>query len=102
MKYINVIKMNKIIELLLKEELTAEEISEKLNMTKKNVWIYLSNLKNDKRIIVVNDKRPYKYRAVKPLELLKQLYGIMIEYMKPIKPLEDTKKEILKTIGGMI
>lgn len=68
--------------------------------------MYLNQLFNEKKIEVVRKEgRNNIYKAVQKEDstnLLKQLYGIMIEYMKPIKPLEDTKKEILKTIGGMI
>lgn len=99
-------KKENVLELLKKEELTSTEVSEKLDYPIEIVWVYLNQFLKEKKIEVVRkESRNNIYKAVQkedPITLLKQLYRIMIEYMKPIKELENTKKEILKTIGGMI
>ncbi len=63
----------KIIELLMEEKLTSLEILEKLQIPKDNLFSYLSTLRKEKKIIAVNNKRPFKYRANTPIAYLKFL-----------------------------
>ena len=98
-------KIDNVLNLLAKEELTSKEITEKLgeDITSNIVCVYLNILLNDGRIERTNDKRPFKYKIpTKPVELLKQLYEIMDTKMKPVKPLDDNEKKVLTVIMEMI
>ena len=92
-----------IIELLTKKELTALEISAELGVPKKRLWSYLSILLNtDKKIEIVNDKKPYKYKAITPKALLKQLHSIMNKRMDFVEEPSENEIQIIKTIEEMI
>jgi transcription initiation factor IIE alpha subunit len=99
---IKLTKINKILELLEKENLTSLEISEKLNMKKEILFPKLSRLRRENRIMRTNDKKPYRYRSVNPEILLKQLHEIMDKKMdfkeKPTKQEIKTIKIIEKVI----
>ena len=59
-------------------ELTSIEIASEINIPVNNCLAYLNSLYNDGRIERTTNKRPYKYKiAMKPIELLKQLYEFM-------------------------
>ena len=92
---INLTKINKILELLSKKELTSLEISAELQIKKDNLYPKLSRLYNEHRIMRINDKKPYKYKAIIPKALLKQLHEIMDKRMDfKEKPNENEIKTI--------
>lgn len=95
-----------IIKLLGNEELTAKEISLNMNMKLNNIKSYVSILKKSNRIKIVNDKKPYKYKAVLTnlhlLKLLKQLHSIMKDIMDfNMKP-NEKQIEIIKKVEAEI
>ncbi len=86
---IEITKINSILELLTENELTSLEISASLGIVKDILHPKISRLRKEKRIIRVNDKKPYKYKAINPKALLKQLHIIMMKRMDFIeKPSE--------------
>lgn len=98
-----------ILELLTKKELTALEISAELtesalSVPKKRLWSYLSILLNkDKKIEIINDKKPYKYRAITPKALLKRLYDFMSDENKCIiQNVQEKDLELVQTIKELI
>ena len=88
----------RIIELLTIKELTALEISSELLIQKDNLASYLSILKKEKKIITINDKKPYKYRANTPLRYLKDLYDLMNDKMNFEKTPDTNDVELIKKI----
>ena len=64
--------VNDILELLETKELTAEEISKKLKVDLGNLRTYLITLRNKKYIVIVNDKKPYKYKNITQMAKLKR------------------------------
>ena len=101
-------KKEDIINLLIDKHLTALQIHEKLNIPKDKLWIYLNTLKNEKKIVVINQKKPYIYKAITPLALLNfmnELFKNNIEYLmenpeidKFIEQNEDTFNKIEEMI----
>ena len=99
-------KKDKIIGLLTNETLTSLEISEKLKnidieIKQENLWSYLSILKAEGKIKIVNDKKPYKYRAYTPLSFLKQLYDFMSNKCE-VSEVDESDIDLLETIEEMI
>ena len=90
---IKITKINSILELLTEKELTSLEISANLGIAKDVLYPKLSRLLKENRIIRTNDKKPYKYKAIIPKALLKQLHSIMIKRMDFIE--EPNENEIL-------
>ena len=87
---IKITKIDKILELLTEKELTSLEISANLGIVKDVLYPKLSRLLKENRIIRINDKKPYKYKAINPKALLKQLHTIMMKRMDFIeKPSEN-------------
>lgn len=66
-------KIDNVVNLLAKEELTSKEIAEKLDdITPDIVYVYLNKLLNSGIIERTTDKKPYKYKkSLTPIELLK-------------------------------
>lgn len=64
--------VNDILELLETKELTAEEISKRLKVDLGNLRTYLITLRNKKYIVIVNDKKPYKYKNITQMAKLKR------------------------------
>ena len=86
---IEITKINNILDLLTEKELTSLEISASLGIVKNDLYPKLSRLLKENRIIRTNDKKPYKYKAINPKALLKQLHIIMMKRMDFIeKPSE--------------
>lgn len=56
--------LDKILNLLKDKELTSKEIAERLEIPKRNCWVYLNTLYKQGRIIRTTNKRPYKYRRI--------------------------------------
>ena len=79
--------------MLSEKELNSLEISANLGIVKDILYPKLNRLYNENRIIRTNDKRPYKYKAINPKALLKQLHSIMIKRMDFIE--EPSENEIL-------
>ena len=46
-----------------------------------NLMTYISVLKKENKIIIVNNKKPYEYLSITPDALLKRLYSIMLNKM---------------------
>ena len=93
----------RIMELLRDRELTSMEIASELGIPKGNCASYLNTLYNDGRIERTNNKRPFKYRiAMKPIELLKQLYELMDSKMDFVKKVNDKDIELIKQIELVI
>lgn len=94
---------SRILELLTEKELNALEISSDLSIPKENLWSYLSILKNENKIIIVNEKKPYKYSANTPKALLKRLYDFMSNENKcMIKNFQEKDLKLVQTIKEMI
>jgi len=81
-------KKEDVLEILKKEELTSIEISDKTGYPKNIVWVYLNQLFNEKKIVVVRKEgRSNIYKAVvkeDPLVFLKFLNDFFkenIEYL---------------------
>ena len=98
-----------ILEILIKKESTALEISAELtelaiSVPKKRLWSYLSILLNkDKKIEIVNDKKPYIYRATIPMRYLKDLYNFMSDENKCIiQNFQEKDLELVQTIKELI
>ncbi len=98
--------VDKILNLIEKNPSTTEEISDKLEVPIKNMRSYLSNLKKDGRIeydmIKKGDEFIRIWRSLSLKVILKQLYEIMIDFMKPAKQLPKEKLELVKKIEAMI
>ncbi|GAH53273.1 unnamed protein product [marine sediment metagenome] len=99
---IKITKIDKILELLTERELTSLEISTKLGIDKDILYPKLSRLDKENRTMRTNDKKPYKYIAITPKALLKQLYDIMDKKMKPISSLNEIEQKSLTKIEEMI
>ena len=65
-------KIDNVVNLLAKEELTSKEIADKLGEKKPDViYVYLNKLLKEKVIERTTDKKPYKYKkSMTPIELL--------------------------------
>ena len=94
--------INEILELLTERELTSLEISADLGIVKDVLYPKLSRLLKESRIIRTNDRKPYKYRAVIPRALLKQLHSIMIKRMEFIENPSENEILIINTIEKVI
>ena len=92
----------RIIELLTIKELTALEISSELLIQKDNLASYLSILKKEKKIMTINDKKPYKYKANTPLRYLIDLYRLMSNKTVFSENPNEHDIELLKKIKEMI
>jgi len=67
-----------------------------------NLMSYISNLKKENKIIIVNRRKPYEYLSITPESLLKRLYSIMINKTYPKVPLNKYEyKFTLKIIEEM-
>lgn len=97
-------KRKDILELLKKETLSAFEISDKTDCPIEFVRVYLGQFIKEKKIKITGTKDNHKVYggAVDPITLLKQLYGIMIEYMKVAEQIPKEKLEIIDKIGGVV
>lgn len=94
--------INKILELLTESELTSLEIAIKLGIDKDILYPKLSRLNKENRTMRTNNKKPYKYIAITPKALLKQLYDIMEKKMEPISPLNEIEEKFINKIVEMI
>lgn len=95
--------LEQILDILKDQELTSIEIAKELKIPKNNCASYLNTLLKQKKIERTNNKRPYKYKkSLTPIELLKQLYNLMDNKMKPVKPLDENEKEVIIEIEGLI
>ncbi len=94
--------INEILELLTERESTSLEISADLGIVKDILYPKLSRLLKESRIIRTNDRKPYKYRAVIPRALLKQLHSIMIKRMEFIENPSENEILIINTIEKVI
>ena len=100
---IKITKIDKILELLTEKELTSLEISAKLGIAKDILYPKLSRLKKEKRIIKINTKKPYKYIAITPKALLKQLYDFMSDENKcTIQNFQEKDLKLVQIIKEMI
>jgi len=99
---IKITKINSILELLSEKELTSLEISAKLGIVLDVLYPKLSRLLKEERIIRVNEKKPYKYKAIIPKALLKQLYNIMVNKMTPKERLNENQFNTLTLIEKVI
>ena len=100
---IEITKIAKILELLTEKELTSLEISANLGIAKDILYPKLCRLKKEHRIMKTNDKKPYKYRAIIPKALLKQLYDFMSDENKcMIRNFQEKDLELVQTIKEMI
>ncbi len=94
-------KLEKILNLLIKENkpLTTSEIALKETLEIGKVRVYLNTLYNDKRVIRVNDKKPYKYRANTSKALLKGLYEFLSNEEKcELRNINQSDINLIKTI----
>jgi len=67
--------------------------SEDLWVEQDNLMSYISILKKEKKVIAVNNKKPYDYLAITPEALLKRLYSIMCNKMVKKKPFNEFEKK---------
>ena len=78
-------KIEQVINILAKEELTSLEISNKLDIKTDIIYVYLNKLLKTGKIERTNDKKPYKYKkSLTSIELLKFLNDFFknnIEYL---------------------
>ncbi len=82
--------------------LTSLEISDKTGINIDMLYVYLNDLNNKRKVVRVNNKKPYQYIAITPKALLKQLYDIMDTKMKPINPLNEMEIKSLNIIMELI
>ncbi|MHA1725583.1 MAG: hypothetical protein ACTSXH_12240 [Promethearchaeota archaeon] len=94
--------INSILELLTEKELTSLEISANLGIAKDILYPKLNRLVKEHRIIRVNEKKPYKYKAINPKALLKQLHSIMMKRMDFIEKPSENEILTIKTIEKVI
>lgn len=70
---------------LIAEEIYVLLINSNISVKKENLWSYLSTLRKNLKIDVINDKKPYKYVvAMSKLELLSfmnEFFKNNIEYL---------------------
>jgi len=93
----------KIPKLIANEKMTASQIAEKMEMDPKNLYPVLNKLVKRGLIMKVNgDKRPIKYRGSTKNILLKNLYEIMMNKMKPIETLTKNEKITIKMIDEVL
>jgi len=95
-------KKHDVLELLSKKELGALNIAEQTSIKIDVILVYLSNLAKENKIEIVNDKKPYIYRAKIPLRYLVDLHSIMDKRMKFTEKPNEYEIEIIKTIEVMI
>lgn len=94
---------NKILKLLVKEELTSSEISKKLNIKSDNICIYLNTLFKENKVERITDKKPYVYHAITPLAYLKRLCELMnSDKMEFVKIPDKEDKELVIRIMELI
>jgi len=99
---IEITKINSILELLTEKELTSLEVSANLGIAKDILFPKISRLRKEHRIMRINVKKPYKYRAITPKALLKQLHSIMFDKMDFTEEPSGNEVQIIKTIEKMI
>ncbi|MHA1689731.1 MAG: hypothetical protein ACTSUN_10420 [Promethearchaeota archaeon] len=88
--------------MLTEKELTSLEISANLGIAKDILYPKLNRLVKEHRIIRVNEKKPYKYKAINPKALLKQLHSIMMKRMDFIEKPSENEILTIKTIEKVI
>ena len=67
-----------------------------------NLMSYISTLKKENKVIIVNKKRPYEYLSITPKALLKRLYSIMVNKMTLKEDLNEFENKFtLKIIEKM-
>ncbi len=79
----------RIVELLEKETLNSVGVSERLGIKLDSVYVYLSVLESEKKIVKITDKRPHKYISITPEALMKRVYSIMLNKMRPKEKLSE-------------
>lgn len=95
--------INKILELLTESELTSLEIAIKLGIDKDILYPKLSRLNKENRTMRTNNKKPYKYIAITPKALLKQLYEFMSDKDKcELKDINDSNINLFGIIEKVI
>lgn len=99
---IKITKIDKILVLLTEKELTSLEISAKLGIAKDILFPKITRLRKEHRIMKINDKKPYKYKAITPKALLKQLHLIMNKRMDFIEEPNENETNTIKIIEEMI
>ena len=92
---------DKILRLLKKDAFTASEITRKLKLNI-NIRPRLRELEMQKRIMKLNNKKPYKYIAVLKNNEISFLYKLMNEDMNPNKKISKEKIEKIKQIERML
>jgi sugar-specific transcriptional regulator TrmB len=80
----------------------AEEISQKLDISKNSTYVYLNRLKKENKIEELNNSYPHQYRAIDNLTLLKQLHQFMLDKMEPSKELTNEDIKLIKIIEERI
>ncbi len=93
----------RILELLVKEELTSAEISVKLGIKSNDTWVHLNALNSQNKVKRINDKKPYVYKAITPLAYLKRLYEFMSNENKcDLKNLDESDISLLEAIKEVL
>ena len=91
-------KIEKIVNLLAKEELTSKEITEKLDdITPDIACVYLNKLLKNGTIERTNNKKPYKYKKSMTLkEILKQVLDFMSNKCEVVEEVIDSEIQLLE------
>jgi len=99
----------KILEILKQKESTVKEIADKTKFNENEVRVYIHRLLKDNLIKEIGKKNRYCiYAAIKKdsngesIKLLKELYNIMDNKMKPSNPLSENEKNTLIKIMELI
>lgn len=94
-----------IFEMLKENELTVKDISQELGISENAVNVYIVRLRKENRLKKIGKKERYNiYIAIEndPLALLKVLYNIMVNKMKPIAKPTDKEKEAVNRIEKIL
>jgi len=92
----------RILELLVKEELTSAEISEKLDVNSNSIMVHLYDLNNQNKVKRITDKKPYVYKAITPLAYLKRLYEFMSSDKCDLKNLDESDLALMESIKDVL
>ena len=99
---------DKIIELLLKRNLTSRQISGETGIKKEHVYVYLNELLKEKKICRLDDQKPYIYFTVNYvgfLKFLNEFFKDNIDYLidnPDITKFLEEKSEIFNKIEKVI
>ena len=97
-------KIDNVVNLLAKKELTSKEITGKLgDITSDIVCVYLNKLLKNGTIERTTNKKPYKYKkSMTPIELLKQLIDFMSNKCEVKGEVSETDSNLFKAIEKVI